>query len=131
MKENVSIIGLRYFTRVLLKQFETFVFSLLLISNVGAQTPILNLVYEGIDRPTHIVSNTYDPGLYISSLSGEILYFSDFNNPPVISQIPNVNDTIRNNGLFGMAFHPEYPDSNYIYVHYTYCLLYTSPSPRD
>jgi len=67
------------------------------------------------------VSNPHDEGLYIVELHGGIQYMPRLDTAHHIDagRIPNVN-TSEANGVYGMVFHPDYPDSSYVYVHYTY-----------
>lgn len=86
---------------------------------LSGQTPSLTKLFTGFDEPTHIVS--YKEGLIVSELKGVIKYIPNLNKDSavVMGVIPKVQDTIAN-GVYGLALHPNFPDSNYLYVHYTY-----------
>ncbi len=107
-----------------MKPFIFFIYSILGIStfsSLNAQTPTLVEAFSGFSFPTDIVCNGVDSGLYITGLAGGIRYIPDLDidSSIIIGTIPNVINS-GEQGLYGIAFHPLFPDSNYIYVHYTY-----------
>ena len=89
------------------------------------QVPSLVKSHTGFEFPVDLVANSSDDGLYVVELRGEIHYIPELSidSSVLFGIIPNVRDTFAN-GVYGMAFHPNYPDSNYLYVHYTYDTSY-------
>ena len=88
-------------------------------SDVTAQTMTFTPVFSGFTFPSHMVCQ--DDEIYVVELHGKIYRIPDIekDSSVLFGTVPNVNDTIAN-GVYGVAFHPEYPDSNYLYVRYTY-----------
>lgn len=86
------------------------------------QTPSLTKLFTGFNNPTHIVSNSEDSGLYVTELAGAIKYIPDLTKDSsiIVAELPKVREAFGANGIYGMTFHPSYPDSSYIYIHYTY-----------
>jgi len=64
---------------------------------------------------------SYKEGFLVTELRGPIKYIPDLEKDSsiVVGVIPSVRDTM-DSGVFGLAVHPEFPDSNYIYAHYSY-----------
>ena len=85
------------------------------------QTPDIAIleVASGFDNPVDI-QNAGDDRLFIVEQSGAIQIINSdntVNSTPFIS-IP-VNDSGFEQGLLGLAFHPEYATNGFFYVHYT------------
>ena len=73
------------------------------------------------DEPVDITSNGEDDNLlFVLEKSGVINQYDLSNNS--VGMVLDISDRVLNNGeagALGMAFHPQYPDSNYVYVNYT------------
>ena len=72
-------------------------------------------------EPVDIVSNGADDSLlFVLEKSGLINQYDLSTNS--VGMVLDISDRVLNNGeagALGMAFHPRYPDSNYVYVNYT------------
>lgn len=88
---------------------------------IQSQAPSLTPMFSGFNEPIDIVSNPIDEGMYILELSGTLKYIPDLGKDSVVivGQLPKVRDFTAN-GAYGMTFHPSYPDSSFVYIHYTY-----------
>lgn len=101
-------------------RFILFVTFNIVINLVQGQAPSLTPMFTGFDDPTDIISNSEDEGIYILELSGILKYIPNLEKDSVIivGHLPKVRDFTAN-GAYGVAFHPSYPDSSYVYIHYT------------
>jgi len=105
-------------TSHLLLVFIAFLFA---VQQGAGQVIELELVNDEVDAPTDIV---FAPGgtMYVVQKEGTIRTI-DANgdlDPTVFLDISDEVTTFGNEqGLLGMTFHPQYPDSNYFYLNYT------------
>ncbi|MFK7809139.1 MAG: PQQ-dependent sugar dehydrogenase [Saprospiraceae bacterium] len=94
---------------------------LLLASTYAFAQPEVSLdqYATGFNRPVGIVS-AGDDRLFILEQSGDIEII-DANGDPLDDPFLeiNVNDNANEQGLLGLAFHPNYADNGYFYVNYT------------
>jgi glucose/arabinose dehydrogenase len=98
---------------------------LLVASPAGALPPgySLQLVQPGVDIPTTIRFAPDGRLFYTELYSGRIMVFANgtASNPTVWATVPIVSG--GEHGILGMTFHPQFPDSPYVY------LFHTRPSP--
>ena len=81
----------------------------------------LTLIASGFDNPIDI-TNAGDDRLFIVEQPGEISIIQSsgtVNSTPFLDITSIVNDGGSEQGLLGMAFHPDYSSNGYFYVHYT------------
>ena len=88
------------------------------LSACGPDTPASEVVVDGLEAPT---SFTIDPNgidlWYTERFSGEIRrYHQDFEANTLVDTIPNVATAGREQGTFGIAVHPNYPNTRLIFV---------------
>ena len=104
-----------------------FVFLIFNSISLKGQTPTLNKVYTSFELPVHMATNNEDLGIYILELGGDIEYIPDLEKDSSVSAGTLVKVS-RNgeSGAYGMAFHPSYPDSPYVYIHYVYDTTYVT-----
>lgn len=104
-----------------------FVFFIFTSNSLGGQTPTLNKVYTSFELPVHVATNNEDLGIYVLELTGEIKYIPDIQKDSSVSagRIAKVSRE-GESGAYGMAFHPNYPDSPYVYFHYIYDTTYVA-----
>ena len=78
------------------------------------QTITLKKSFSGFNLPTHAIS--VDTQIIVAERFGSILKIPNVqkDSSELLGVIPNVG-----NAIYGIAFHPQYPDSNYIYVRYS------------
>lgn len=87
-----------------------------------AQVPLalqeLPVTFSGI---TDLAFDGKDPDmLYVVQKDGAInAYAMEANNVALFLDLTDRVDTRSEGGALGMAFHPDFPDSNYVYVNYT------------
>ena len=89
---------------------------------VSAQVELLlQPLIPVFDQPVDIVANgTPDSSLYILEKAGLVNQY-DLTTQSV-ALVLDISDRVLNDGeagALGMAFHPQYPDSNYLYLNYT------------
>ena len=96
----------------------TFFISLVSVSSQNELQ--LELYAEDLIRPVAIKSLD-DNRLYVVEKIGriQILTEGEKNEIPFLDIRDRVNSGASERGLLGMAFHPNYPDSPYVYVNYT------------
>jgi glucose/arabinose dehydrogenase len=76
---------------------------------------------SGFDDPV-CITNSGDIRLFVVSRTGYIYIVDEAGNinaVPFLDIVARVKSTGGEQGLLGIAFHPEYPDSGYFYVNYT------------
>jgi len=84
----------------------------------------LQQLADGLTRPVDIVSSG-DESLYIVERPGQIFELTPdgtVSSTPFLdirAQVRTSNSKGDERGLLGLAFHPEYPDVNYVFVNYT------------
>lgn len=90
---------------------------------LNSQTPSLTGVASGLNSPTDIES--FKMGLLVSELSGTIQYMPNLTKDSLVNfgGLNNVSAS-EANGLFGITIHPGFPDSNFLFAHYTYDTSY-------
>ena len=101
-------------------------FALLLTSlfgfRIGAQVPLqLDALPVAFSQPTDVVNDGHDPDLlYIVQQGGIINRYSlSDESVSLLLDLTDSVDARSEGGALGMAFHPRFPDSNYLYVNYT------------
>ena len=95
---------------------------LLLSSALSAQGELLlQRLPNTFREPVDIVSNGADDSLlFILEKSGVVNQYDLSTNS--VGMVLDISQRVLNNGeagALGMAFHPEYPDSNFVYINYT------------
>lgn len=81
----------------------------------------LELVNNEVESPTDIVF-TPDGTMYVVQREGTVRTLDsngDLNSTVFLDLSDEVTTFGTEQGLLGMTFHPDYPDSNYFYVNYT------------
>jgi len=81
-----------------------------------------SLVASGLDKPVGLIHAGDNSGrLFITEQLGSILIFhnNELLPTPFLDIRDRVNDKSSEQGLLGLAFHPEYPINGYIFVNYT------------
>ncbi|MDX1402294.1 MAG: PQQ-dependent sugar dehydrogenase, partial [Kiloniellales bacterium] len=76
------------------------------------------------DRPTDLQHAPNEPGyLYLVEQAGRILVFENKRGVAKKAVFLDIRDQVLNDhreeGLLGLAFHPQYKENGYIYVNYT------------
>ena len=93
--------------------------------NMGGSTLTSQLVVNGLARPVQVVSvaGDYDRIFIVeqrSGSTGRVKIFNldtwSLNSTPFLSQSVS---TSSEQGLLGMAFHPNYANNGYVYINYT------------
>lgn len=76
---------------------------------------------SGLDRPV-VITHAGDPRLFVVEQSGRIRVIGDgaVRPTPFLDITARVDDTGNEQGLLGLAFHPDYADNGHFYVNYTY-----------
>jgi glucose/arabinose dehydrogenase len=84
-------------------------------ATLGSQT-----VVSGLSQPT-AVSFAPDGTMYIAQQDGRVRVFRDgvLRATPFVDLRPEVNN-VRDRGLLGMELHPDFPNTPYVYLSYTY-----------
>ncbi len=93
----------------------------------AAQIPVANLyqwslIIDGLQKPVGLVHAGDKSGrIFIIEQPGKIRIFQNgaLLPTPFLDIQPRVNDGASEQGLLGLAFHPQYPDNGYFYVNYT------------
>ncbi len=104
----------------------TFILSIFFYLNLNAQLPFSVQIDEyarGLNSPVEIV-NAGDERLFVLERSGRIKIINGAMN---VLDVPflDITNQVHNTGgqseqgLLGLAFHPDYVDNGYFYVHYT------------
>ncbi len=88
------------------------------------QSPVFQdtVVLDGLAQPT-VVRFAPDGRVFVAEKSGIIKVFDgldDSNGPDVFADLRPQVHNYWDRGLLGMALHPDFPSSPYVYVHYTY-----------
>ena len=104
-------------------QLPSLVAPLFLGAFLSAQTPLtFELVAEGLLDPLHASAPKGDDRVFISEHGGVIKVAKD----GVVNAVPFLDLTAKvppppagEAGFFGTAFHPDYANNGYFYVHYT------------
>jgi len=114
-----------------------FLLALALTSTPAAALPANfteSAVYLGLDRPTSVRFSP-DGRVFVAEKSGIIKVFDSLSDPTptVVADLRgNVHD-FWDRGLLGLALHPDFPTTPYIYALYTYdfdALEPSVPAPR-
>ncbi len=87
-----------------------------------AQTPLTTeLVAEGLLAPVHAAAPRGDDRVFVVEQGGLIRVAVDgvVLPTPFLDVTPKLSALLGESGLFGMAFHPDYANNGYCYVHYT------------
>ncbi|PZR23815.1 MAG: hypothetical protein DI539_02250 [Flavobacterium psychrophilum] len=94
--------------------------SLLMAGFAQAQVLELELFADGFDRPAEIV-NAGDARLFVVEQTGriQILNADGTTNPNPFLNLSTMVSDGGEQGLLGLAFHPEYATNGYFYVNYT------------
>ncbi|WP_168797451.1 PQQ-dependent sugar dehydrogenase [Neolewinella litorea] len=87
----------------------------------GQGMVVLEPLKDRFNQPTDIVSDgVHDSLLYVVEKGGLINRYDLVEEAVgVVLDLTDRVDTRSEGGALGMAFHPDYPDSNYVYVNYT------------
>lgn len=99
----------------------TILAALLIATPVAAQAPFaLETVADGLSQPVFVTAPAGDPRLFIVEQTGTIRILAD----GAVSEVPflDVTGLIRaggEQGLLGLAFHPDYANSGRFFVNYT------------
>ncbi len=93
------------------------------LSICSAQQPDLKLEVfaSGFNRPTAI-ANAGDDRLFVSEQAGQIKIINadgSVNGQPFLNISNKINSRGNEQGLLGLAFHPQYAENGYFYVNYT------------
>lgn len=94
--------------------------SLMLIGSSYGQTIELELVQDGFSQPLHL-QNSGDNRLFIVEKGGKIKIFLEDNtvSPTPFLDLSDIISTQGEQGLLGLAFHPDYDNNGYFFVNYT------------
>lgn len=94
--------------------------SLFISGLAGAQTIALELFADGFDRPAEIV-NAGDGRLFVVEQTGriQILNADGSTNETPFLNLSTMVSTGGEQGLLGLAFHPDYATNGYFYINYT------------
>ena len=78
-------------------------------------------VASGLASPVYLTAPPDDPRLFIVEKPGRIRIVKDGTllETPFLDITDRVNDAGGEQGLLGLAFHPEYADNGWFYVNYT------------
>lgn len=95
-------------------------FSLMLLGSSYAQTIELELVQDGFSQPLHL-QNSGDNRLFIVEKGGKIKVILEDNtvSPTPFLDLSGIISTQGEQGLLGLAFHPDYDNNGYFFVNYT------------
>jgi glucose/arabinose dehydrogenase len=90
-----------------------------------------SIVFSGLTFPT-VVAFAADGRVFVAEKSGVIKVFDGFSDPtPTIFADLNINVyNFWDRGLLGMALHPDFPTTPYVYVLYTYDAAIGGTAPR-
>lgn len=82
---------------------------------------LLEPFVSGLDRPV-VIAHAGGARLFVVEQSGRIRIIDDgaVAATPFLDITARVDDAGNEQGLLGLAFHPDYPDNGYFYVNYTY-----------
>ncbi len=94
--------------------------SLMLIGSSYGQTIELELVQDGFSQPLHL-QNSGDNRLFIVEKGGKIKIILEDNtvSPTPFLDLSDIISTQGEQGLLGLAFHPDYDNNGYFFVNYT------------
>lgn len=94
--------------------------SLMLIGSSYGQTIELELVQDGFSQPLHL-QNSGDNRLFIVEKGGKIKVILEDNtvSPTPFLDLSDIISTQGEQGLLGLAFHPDYDNNGYFFVNYT------------
>lgn len=94
--------------------------SLMLIGSSYGQTIELELVQDGFSQPLHL-QNSGDNRLFIVEKGGKIKVILEDNtvSPTPFLDLSGIISTQGEQGLLGLAFHPDYDNNGYFFVNYT------------
>ena len=94
--------------------------SLFMTGMASAQTISLELFADGFDRPAEI-ANAGDSRLFVVEQTGriQILNADGTTNETPFLNLSTLISTGNEQGLLGLAFHPDYATNGYFYVDYT------------
>ncbi len=102
--------------------FAIFLFALNLHSQLGSLE--INLYADGFDRPLYVTNdaifNNNEFRLYVVEQGGKIKVLS--NGMTIPTPFLNISGQVSNGneqGLLGLAFHPDYENNGYFYINYT------------
>ncbi|HKO64121.1 MAG TPA: glucose/sorbosone family PQQ-dependent dehydrogenase [Candidatus Nitrosocosmicus sp.] len=81
----------------------------------------VNVITRNLSAPLNLLYGP-DDALWITERVGKDIVRVDPNNGTILSKmsIPNVNQSKGQDGVLGMAFDPDFDNTHYIYVAYTY-----------
>lgn len=81
-------------------------------------TPIIT---SGLARPLFVTTPPGDPRLFVVDQPGEIFIYQDGKmlDAPFLDIKEKVNDSANEQGLLGLAFHPDYAENGYFFINYT------------
>ncbi len=97
-----------------------FLLGLLVSGMASAQVISLELFAEGLDSPADIV-NAGDSRLFVAEQTGHIKIVNEDGtvNPADFLDVSALVSNGSEQGLLGLAFHPDYATNGYFYVNYT------------
>ncbi len=79
-----------------------------------------NLLSSAFNTPVSLAHNG-GPGLFVVEKSGRVKFFDPSSNAEPV-EVMDIRSRVKSNrseqGLLGLAFHPDFPESNYVYVNY-------------
>lgn len=107
-----------------MKKFVSLIFVAFFVTNYSFSQEIVigyEVYAQGFNQPVDI-AHTGDDRLFVVEQSGIIKIIDQNGNvmPNPFLDITNlVLDNASERGLLGLAFHPDYPNTNYFYVNYT------------
>lgn len=96
-------------------------FFLAMTTAIGQPVNSLTPFASGFNQPV-CITNAGDSRLFVVSRAGYIYIVNNLGNTnpvPFLDIDARVKSNGGEQGLLGLAFHPEYPDSGYFYVNYT------------
>jgi glucose/arabinose dehydrogenase len=78
------------------------------------------LIRSGFEQPVGL-AHLEGTGLFVVEKAGRVKYFDPTSSEPPLTLL-DIQDRVRSSGfeqgLLGLAFHPKFPDSNYLFVNY-------------
>lgn len=90
---------------------------------VGTWTLVNAFPNVKLIKPLHIEQEPGTDTLWVAEKNGRLMGMANDSTVPYpyeVLDLRSVTLTQIESGLLGFAFHPRYPDSNYVYVFYTY-----------